>query len=325
MLKRLNNFMNEVNVSVYHGSDKYFNKFKLSGTGVHFGTYEASKEIIDKKKRRSKENKDYYMYSVQLSNLNPIKLDDGTWYSPGYIAKQLQRSYGIKPKKTDKIFGKFYYSYEDIWKVLVENGYNSIMYENENEDVGSISYVIFDLSQIRIKDINKLEEKLLIRKQTKKIIDSLNEVWFSEVGGVDIYKNPDSTDIKDIRDSFRTSMRYENVFRFAIILDTKDVYIWNGNSLDHDVILKDFGINKLNRLRGIYYQDEKEMAFVLTQGFAPEFQTSHIEEIFEIFYDSTIPSLFRLGKHKKITSIERGDEYDKEFDSTLITELVLSF
>ncbi len=135
MIKKYSVIKKTSSVIVYHGTNASFLPSflqKEKNWGLHFGTLEAAK------KRGNK------IYKCNISIKNPCKLPDLNDWVPQEIAKELKMPDLKKIRDLDSYPEK----YAEIEKYLQNNGFDSIQYLNEVEDPGSVSYMIWDISQL---------------------------------------------------------------------------------------------------------------------------------------------------------------------------------
>ena len=163
------------NIAAYHGTGKrsaHFEEFEnpKSQIGVHFGTKMAAHDIMGSLKNEWREGS--RIYTAALKAHKPLRMHDlGSWYPDG-IAEELKRLGFPKAEvnkamqegenaaglaKADTVQGgsSKYYSEknkiqsEALRKLIEAKGYDSIIYKNAAEDVGSDSYIIWKLNNIR--------------------------------------------------------------------------------------------------------------------------------------------------------------------------------
>lgn len=172
LLEALNNTK-----TLYHGTIRDFDEFKYGEFGVHLGTLKSAKDVLAKNNIYVEKSKKFitvdingYILTVKVNIEKPLRINDdfGNWEDANswmeYLTKhnvtsRADRNY-LKKFYTDLNLGsrnrvdypaekKFS---EEVKKVLMRSGYDSIRYINEHEDIGNPSYIIFDPSKIKIVD-----------------------------------------------------------------------------------------------------------------------------------------------------------------------------
>jgi hypothetical protein len=177
-------------ITAYHGSPKRDIRSKRFWPLSHFGTEKAAQ---DRMKMYAKHKKvfgknpdfDYRIYQVALDINNPAMIkDEDVSHDPTQFAFALHKA---------KIFSKLEMMTVTVWptikstsnedydtanmearkysrekqkqvstkqliKLLKSKGYDGMVYKNKHEDKGSLSYVIFDPSQVRIVRSRQLNE-----------------------------------------------------------------------------------------------------------------------------------------------------------------------
>lgn len=147
MIKKYSQLKKASSVIVYHGTDISFPPAILQkgkNWGLHFGTLEAAK------KRGNK------IYKCHISINSSCELPDLNDWVPQEVAKELKMPDLKKIQNLDSYAEK----YAEIEKYLQDNGFDSIQYLNEIEDPGSISYMIWDISQlVKTEFLSSLKKK----------------------------------------------------------------------------------------------------------------------------------------------------------------------
>lgn len=141
----------------FHGTDEIFVKPKYINSGreigFHLGSYEQALNI----KNNITNNYPKYINKYEIVNINPLRMRDLRFWTPEYIADELNKK-NINVERSGKgMLGYKYYTMDDILDALKSNGYDSIIYKNEFEGDGD-SIIIFDDKNI----------KFLGREKTKK-------------------------------------------------------------------------------------------------------------------------------------------------------------
>jgi len=121
----------------YHSSN---NKFELSNIilPAHFGTKQAAQDIGGK-----------YLLKAKLSIKSPIKLydNDVQEWNTFTVRGTLKYEYKFTEKEIEENEKK-YGEVIGLVKLLESRGYDSIVYENQYEDIGNDSFIIFNKEQI---------------------------------------------------------------------------------------------------------------------------------------------------------------------------------
>ena len=129
---------------VYHGSkwnplaekegDAVFRTGKgNTGSGAHFGTYQAAQE-------RSEGDRDWHITPAFLNMRNPLRVNDTGYWTPNDVISEVQKSIKDFPNVDN---------WNDIVAELQKRGYDGFVYENAVEDEGSDSYVALNANQIK--------------------------------------------------------------------------------------------------------------------------------------------------------------------------------
>jgi diguanylate cyclase (GGDEF)-like protein len=126
----------------------YADSGPMDGQGQ--GPFKSDKEA---KQFIAKQPKEIEPLSVYLSVKNPIRMPDlGVW-NFGAIRDQLVRQDSITIKEGDRIWDAWNKDDASGWSalksVMTKYGYDGIIYTNEQEDVGSDSYVVLSPTQIK--------------------------------------------------------------------------------------------------------------------------------------------------------------------------------
>ena len=131
---------------VYHASmNKAFNVFDTSKEGAHFGSLEQASNLSGFKRNKPR--------SFYLSIQNPLRLPDlGVWSNFQNVHGHLSVNDHITMEEADAAWDAFDRSDAEGWSALksalAKRGYDSIVYENEQEGSGD-SYIAFHPSQIK--------------------------------------------------------------------------------------------------------------------------------------------------------------------------------
>jgi ribosomal protein S18 acetylase RimI-like enzyme len=127
---------------LWHSTDYDFESFERGRHfGIHFGTRQAAEDIGG-----------HYLKKVMLNIDNPIRLPDlGTW-GLWNIIRNLPKGI-LSDQESDEIMNKHARGFEGegdelLIKTLIEKGYDGFVYENEVEDVGEDSYMVFNGDQV---------------------------------------------------------------------------------------------------------------------------------------------------------------------------------
>lgn len=133
--------------TVWHGTNKEFTEFKTSGLGVHFGTKSQAKDRGPR------------LIESEIDLKNPFRIDDpGSDHDMARLTDELILGGIIDPSAKENLLENG--TPEDIKNILIQNGYDGIVYQNRNEDKSNPtdSFIVFDTSQIKIKPQNKQTE-----------------------------------------------------------------------------------------------------------------------------------------------------------------------
>lgn len=131
-------------VVAYHASPDQFDEFDMSKEGAHFGTYEQAANV---RKPGLREPRAYV-----LSIKNPLRLHDiGVWNKFNNLHTVLSTGNHITDEQADAIWAAWQKSDAEGWQALKQaleqNGYDSIVYQNEQEGPGD-SYLVWHNEQI---------------------------------------------------------------------------------------------------------------------------------------------------------------------------------
>ncbi len=130
---------------VYHASPYSFRKFDTSKEGAHFGTYEQASSLRKPGKGKPKA----YVLDIK----NPLRLSDiGVWSRFNNLHYALVMGDHITPEQAESTWEAWQTSDDKGWEALkialMANGYDGIVYENEQEGPGD-SYIAFWPHQIK--------------------------------------------------------------------------------------------------------------------------------------------------------------------------------
>ena len=125
--------------------NKAFNVFDTSKEGAHFGSLEQASNLSGFKRNKPR--------SFYLSIQNPLRLPDlGVWSNFQNVHGHLSVNDHITMEEADAAWDAFDRSDAEGWSALksalAKRGYDSIVYENEQEGSGD-SYIAFHPSQIK--------------------------------------------------------------------------------------------------------------------------------------------------------------------------------
>ncbi len=144
-------------LSLYHWTKDVFDKFLFGEFGFHFGTLEAANDRYLQVKNENNDTPAGIYKEVYLNITNPIELSDdfGVW-DAGWVAFQLVEKGVITEQQYDRLAiteGFYDNTYDNpaakaVRDILLENGYDGIIYENRSEDAGSISVIALYPDQI---------------------------------------------------------------------------------------------------------------------------------------------------------------------------------
>jgi hypothetical protein len=130
---------------VYHASPERFSTFDTSREGAHFGTFEQAANL---QKPGLRAPQAYY-----ISLQNPLRLPDiGVWNNFNNLHAVLSVEGHITDEQADSAWAAWQRSDDEGWEALKQalhqNGYDGIVYENEQEGAGD-SYLVFWSHQIK--------------------------------------------------------------------------------------------------------------------------------------------------------------------------------
>jgi hypothetical protein len=154
---------------VYHGTNREVRKFN---PGSHFGTARAANERIkhlnDFDHEVGRDNRSYRMYPVYLKIENPLVMPDlvsvspkdyvtypaGTTFIPDEDFRMLSWESIDNYDLREYLLGSGHINFDefesvDVYDALSSRGYDGIMYQNDIEDKGSTSWIIFDSNQVK--------------------------------------------------------------------------------------------------------------------------------------------------------------------------------
>ncbi|ELP5899841.1 hypothetical protein QTV49_001742 [Vibrio vulnificus] len=135
-------------VTKFHGSDEDIGTVDFSKSihfGFHVGTLEQAKMFGDK------------IHRVEFGYNNLLRMDDlGTW-SPASILNDLKHKQIITTETATNILNEQDDEKKDkmIREAIVNAGFDAIVYRNEVEKKGSLSYIILTSEQINSISLNK--------------------------------------------------------------------------------------------------------------------------------------------------------------------------
>lgn len=130
---------------VYHASPDKFRNFDTSKEGAHFGTYEQASNVRKHGLRKPK--------AFVLDIKNPLRLTDiGVWNRFNNFHYALVMGDHITPEQAESTWQAWQTSDDKGWEAikiaLLANGYDGIVYQNEQEGPGD-SYIAFWQHQIK--------------------------------------------------------------------------------------------------------------------------------------------------------------------------------
>lgn len=133
----------------YHASPNKFKTFDTSKEGAHFGTHEQASNLRKSNLRKP------IAYSLDIKN--PVRLHDiGVWNNFNNLHGALSINDHITPEQADAVWAAWLRSDAEGWEALKAaleaNGYDGIVYQNEQEGPGD-SYIALRAGQIhRLKE-----------------------------------------------------------------------------------------------------------------------------------------------------------------------------
>ncbi len=144
-------------LSLYHWTQATFDLFAKGEFGFHFGTLDAARERYTQSLEESPDTQEGYYKEVYLNIANPyyIPFDAGVWCAQA-VAFQLKEDGLISEQQYDRFAmteGFWNNTYDNpaseaVRSFLDQKGYDGVIYENESEDVGSISVIALYPDQI---------------------------------------------------------------------------------------------------------------------------------------------------------------------------------
>jgi hypothetical protein len=178
---------------VYHGTGTDFNVFEKGDIGFHFGTKKAAVSRLRTKKIYGEKR---LFKGVYLKIENPLRMPDMGGWGADYVANELVRMKILKPDDLDvntkwkELTTKYGYNKTSNWNYeaanrelrkyvvdkIKEKGYDGIRYINNNEDKGSLSWVVFEPMQIKSAEDNNGEFSSTNPDITKEGVTDTNAV-----------------------------------------------------------------------------------------------------------------------------------------------------
>ena len=155
-------------ISLYHWTDKIFNRFAVGDIGFHFGTFFAAEEHRNERIGKSKTGRSIYK-EVYLNIQNPILIyfDAVEWDARNTVHELLEL--GVLDQNEaaalQKLDGYDLGGYDcealvALRQLLTDKGYDGIVYFNESEDAGSLSVIAFSPDQIEVvQDIEEVQNE----------------------------------------------------------------------------------------------------------------------------------------------------------------------
>lgn len=176
-------------ITGYHASPNKFKEFDTSKEGAHFGTQEQAANVRKSNLRKP------IPYSLDIKN--PLRLRDiGVWNNFNNLHGALSIGDHITPEQADAVWAAWLRSDVEGWEALKgaleANGYDSIVYQNEQEGPGD-SYIALRAGQIhRLKESKtetgvelKLAEVIMVNRKAvpfmKESEEDFDEPEFNEV------------------------------------------------------------------------------------------------------------------------------------------------
>ncbi len=141
-------------ISFFHWSPNSFAKFKYGDGAFHLGTLSAAIDI----KRRDKQQRDGHILEGYVISKNPLVTPDLGKFGAYSVCEFLLNSNIITKEQLNDIFkmeGFFSNRYDApaniyVRELLKSLGYDSYLYQNKHEGIGSWSVGVFDADQIVI-------------------------------------------------------------------------------------------------------------------------------------------------------------------------------
>ncbi len=164
-------------VDAYHGTMRHANdmdgidEFKLDAygdrLGVHVGTKRAANDRIDHMVGPSDRDWDMaaergeapYIMPLKVKAQKPLRLPDLGYWEPNKVASELERK-GVSLPEPKTFQGSPYYTNDQLRQGIKDAGYDSIIYRNNVEGVGSDSYIILDPANVRSTNAEFDTEKI---------------------------------------------------------------------------------------------------------------------------------------------------------------------
>ena len=122
---------------LFHGTDKTF-LLKDINLPAHFGTRKSAKDIGGSK-----------LIKARVKIKNPVRMydDQVQVWDLETVGGTLKNDLKVSEDDLDKYYDR-YGSEQGLVKLLLDLGYDGIVYENQYEDVGSESYIVIDKNTI---------------------------------------------------------------------------------------------------------------------------------------------------------------------------------
>lgn len=140
-------------IPLYHGTYQDFDKFEKGDIGFHFGSFSQALERLN-----SKDGDVRRFIKAYLNITKPVVIEsDFFGWNAKQIVQALEQNGFISPNEAHEIL-KISLNDNDagntsLRSLLVQKGYDGIIYNNDKEAVNGKSYVVFDDSQIfRVDD-----------------------------------------------------------------------------------------------------------------------------------------------------------------------------
>lgn len=135
-------------LTLYHGTDKGFDKPMIAGMGAHFGTKQQAEFMAKYREGLEGGGKRIVKaYAVEIKN--PIRMHD-TGFTDADLMMRVNPPDALKYLPPDERERLSNGSAEDIKSKLIELGYDSVVYSNTTEEGIGDSYIAFFPEQINL-------------------------------------------------------------------------------------------------------------------------------------------------------------------------------
>ena len=135
-------------LTLYHGTDKEFDKPMIAGMGAHFGTKQQAEFMAKYREGLEGGGKGIVKaYAVEIEN--PIRMHD-TGFTDANLMMRVNPPDALKCLPPDERERLSNGSPEDIKSKLIVLGYDGVVYSNTTEEGAGDSYIAFFPEQIKL-------------------------------------------------------------------------------------------------------------------------------------------------------------------------------